>query len=165
MKVLIASFMKLFSILSALLCLMLSPPALAVLGSAAGSVAADGAPAVTSPGALNGLGGANAQSNVTVQSVITSSGVTVNEYISGNQVFAVSWGGPVIPDLSWLLGSSFSAFQQALQSQTRAGRNAPRAVETPEVVVHMAGHMRAFKGLAYLPARVPAGFSISNLEP
>jgi hypothetical protein len=141
------------------------PQAAAVLGSPASSIVNDGTATVSSPGALNGLGGANAAFNVTVQSVTTDSGVTLNEYVFANQVFAVSWGGPVIPDFSSLLGSSFAAFQQAAQSRPPGGRNAPLVVETAQVVVHLSGHMRAFKGLAYLPAAVPAGFAIGNLEP
>ena len=86
-------------------------------------------------------------------------GSIVHEYMDGDGVvFAVSWQGPSRPDLRQLLGASFDAFQTAV-TPTRPGRlRRPLLVQQGDLVVHSAGHPGAFRGYAYLPQRLPAGF-------
>jgi hypothetical protein len=81
-------------------------------------------------------------------------GTVVREYISPEgTVFGVSWQGPVMPNLSQLLGSYFGDFQQA--SQSPHARRAPLLVRTDRVVIESGGHMRAFHGRAYVPNLLP----------
>ena len=81
-------------------------------------------------------------------------GTVVREYTSPQgTVFGVSWKGPVMPNLKQLLGSYFTTFQQA--SQAPHPRRGPLVVRTDQVVVESGGHMRAFRGRAYVPSLVP----------
>lgn len=156
--------MRLWFVLGIVL-LGVSSHATAFLGGDANSVSQDGRATSASASVLASLTGPNAATGVRLQPVLTAEGVSVNEYLFQNQVFAISWGGQVMPDLSQLLGSHFAGFQQAAQNRPRAGRNAPLVVATPDVVVHAYGHMRAFKGVAYLPGAIPSGFDITKIEP
>jgi hypothetical protein len=156
-------FMRLWFLL--MVALWISPHALAALGGSASSISQDGAITTSSPAALAVLSGANSNRGVILQTIITAEGVTVNQYVTQNRVFALSWGGQVMPDLSSVLGPYFSAFQQAALNRPRLGRNAPLVVEAQDLVVHSYGHMRAFKGMAYIPSMVPAGFDITRIEP
>ncbi|MBE7942836.1 DUF2844 domain-containing protein [Ramlibacter aquaticus] len=83
-------------------------------------------------------------------------GTVINEFAGADgQVFALSWQGPVKPDLRALLGPRFQAFL------ARAGRpRGPGAahVTTQDFVVSSSGHMGAFQGAAWIPSRLPAGF-------
>ena len=68
-------------------------PAFAALGGDATSVQAD---LVKMKGALR----TTSSAAFTVHEITTSYGTVVREYLSpGDKVFAVSWRGPVIPDL------------------------------------------------------------------
>ena len=93
-----------------------------------------------------------------------ATGTQVSEYVSASGVvFAVTWDGPLLPDLKALLGKYFDAMVAESAKAPRAGR--PRiAVNLPEVVINSGGHMRAFEGSAWLPAQLPAGFSVDDLR-
>ena len=58
---------------------------------------------------------------VTVHEIATTYGTSVREYRLGadGKVFAVSWSGPVIPDLRQVLGSYYAQFAQAARHQHR----------------------------------------------
>ena len=130
-------------------------PALAALGRPATSIAADGKP---TPGhALQA-----SASGVSAQSVTTPTGVLVTEYVSQGVVFAVTWSGPVMPDLPGLLADAFPTLRAWLDAHP-APLNRPIQMRTASLVVRAEGHMRAFQGVAYLPGQVPAGFDITQL--
>jgi len=95
---------------------------------------------------------------------ILATGTNVSEYLTaGGVVFAVTWDGPLLPDLKALLGKYFDTMVAESAKAPRAGR--PRiAVNLPEVVINSGGHMRAFEGSAWLPAELPAGFSVDDLR-
>ena len=95
---------------------------------------------------------------------ILATGTQVSEYVSDSGVvFAVTWDGPLLPDLKALLGKYFDTMVAESAKAPRAGR--PRiAVNLPEVVINSGGHMRAFEGSAWLPAELPAGFSVDDLR-
>jgi hypothetical protein len=83
-------------------------------------------------------------------------GTVIREYVTpAGQVFGVSWTGPTIPDLSQLLGSYNTEYQNTLRAQ--AGRRRAAVVHNPTLVVESSGHMRAFYGRAYLISLLPAG--------
>jgi len=49
-----------------------------------------------------------------VHEITTSYGTVVREYVSpGDKVFAVSWRGPVIPELRQMLGNYYAQYEQA----------------------------------------------------
>jgi hypothetical protein len=103
-----------------------------------------------------------AKGSYSVHVITTTYGTVVREYVSPNgTVFGVAWRGPFMPNLQQLLGDNYATFAQGAQdarsAQPRRSRNAPLAVEQPNLVVHSGGHMRAYVGHAYVPALVPPG--------
>lgn len=107
--------------------------------------------------------GSSSMGSYTVHEMQTEAGTTVREYAdNAGKVFAVTWQGPVKPDLGQLLGQYFSDFQQEAASG-RIGRRQLK-VNKPNVVILSEGRMRALAGKAYLPQAVPAGVNIEDLE-
>jgi len=93
------------------------------------------------------------QDGYSVSKVVLVSGTIVREYISpANTVFGVGWEGPTMPDLRQLLGSSSSQLAAIVADGGRALNMA-----TGDFVLHSGGHMRSFRGNAYIPSLVPAG--------
>jgi hypothetical protein len=110
-----------------------------------------------------------AQRNVTqsfgysVHELQLPGGMQVREYLtSANQVFAIRWSGPGIPDLQMLLGAHFARYLAAAQAAGRSRR--PVVVNDPDLVIQSSGHMRAFFGMAYLPRQVPTGVDMGQLR-
>jgi hypothetical protein len=87
----------------------------------------------------------------------------VREYVADGVVFAVSWDGPILPDLKVLLGKYFDTMVAESAKAPLAGRGG-LAINLPEVVINSGGHMRAFYGDAWIPAQLPAGFSVADLH-
>jgi hypothetical protein len=141
----------------ALLVMMLAGAARAELGGSVATVQADQArmKAAVRPG-TSGPG-------YSVHVMQTPSGITVREYAdtSGN-VFAVTWQGPFMPDLKQLLGPYFSNYVGA--ARKRHGGLHHLTVADKNLVVHSQGHMRAFSGIAYLPAKLPTGVKPADLQ-
>ncbi|MGC9163181.1 MAG: DUF2844 domain-containing protein [Thiomonas sp.] len=103
-------------------------------------------------------------SGVQTQTVQTAQGVTVTEYANAaGTVFAITWKGPFKPDLQQLLGSYFAPYLRAAQAQTPQLNLS--LVKGGDIVVHSAGRMRGFFGVAWVPSLVPAGFDPSRLQP
>ena len=98
-----------------------------------------------------------------VRSTTLDTGTTVREYVAGGRVFAVTWDGPMLPDLKALLGKYFDAMVAESQKAPRAGRSRI-GVNLPAVVINSGGHMRAFEGSAWIPAQLPAGFTPDDLR-
>ncbi|HKO04443.1 MAG TPA: DUF2844 domain-containing protein [Candidatus Acidoferrales bacterium] len=99
-----------------------------------------------------------AMQGYTLHEISAPGGRVVREYVSpSGVVFGVAWEGPAMPDLSSLLGSYFSQFQEASASPHR--RHGPLYVQTGQLVVVSGGHQRAFRGLAYVSGLIPEGLS------
>jgi hypothetical protein len=103
----------------------------------------------------------------TVQETQLESRTVVREYATpAGQVFAVTWQGPVLPNLQTLLGGYFPAFEQETAQARQAGRQRSRVLmQTPGLVVQSSGRMGRFMGHAYAPDLVPAGVDIQALLP
>jgi hypothetical protein len=98
-----------------------------------------------------------------VHQLQTPGGTQVREYLNAsNQVFAVAWNGPSIPDLQQLLGGYFPRYRAAAQAIGRARRGV--AVQDSDLVIRTGGHTRAFFGVAYLPAKMPAGVTEGDIR-
>ncbi len=79
-------------------------------------------------------------------------------------VFAVSWRGPVLPDLSLLLGEFFSGYKlETDQARALGKRGPPVNVISNKLVVRSGGRMRSFSGYAYVPELIPAGVNINDV--
>jgi hypothetical protein len=100
-----------------------------------------------------------------VQQIVTDNGMEVREFLNQDGiVFAVSWAGPVVPDLQQLLGTQFAAYSAALAARDHLGLRRAVRVATSDLVVESDGHLRAYVGRAYLPAMIPIGVSAAELR-
>lgn len=101
----------------------------------------------------------------TVHESITGDGITVREYASPQGiVFAVSWKGPGMPDLAQLLGAYFPQFKIAVTERRRRGVRGPVSLQQEDLVVESRGHLRDFKGRAYVPSLLPPQVSIEEIQ-
>jgi hypothetical protein len=140
-----------------LLFLLASAPAFAGLGGNATPIPADQAAGKTV------IRRAVPARSYTVQDIQSADGVAVREFVTADgKVFAVTWSGPVMPDLEQLLGAYFSPYHEELQGRGRA--RGPVRVERSDLVVESGGHMRAFRGRAYVPQLLPAGVAIDEIR-
>ena len=92
-------------------------------------------------------------------------GTLIQEYATpAGLVFAVSWRGPVLPDLSLLLGEFFSGYKvETDQARVLGKRGSPVNVMSNRLVVRSGGRMRSFAGYAYAPELIPAGVNVNNV--
>jgi hypothetical protein len=89
--------------------------------------------------------------------------VSVREFATpSGVVFAVAWSGLAMPDLGTLLGVHHADYRAAAK-RGAAGRG-PRRVEAAQVVVETWGHARNLRGRAWLPALLPAGVNVDDLQ-
>ena len=103
----------------------------------------------------------------TLHEITLDSGTLVREYASpAGIVFAVTWQGPVLPDLSLLLGSYFSTFKAETEQARQMGRRgSPVTVNQGSLVVVSSGRMRNFFGYAYAPDLIPTSVNIQDVLP
>jgi Protein of unknown function (DUF2844) len=138
------------------LCLLLPATCWPALGQPEESVASDREH-------LHGDLRSTVRDRFAVHEISTVEGTTVREYASpAGLVFGVSWQGPFVPDLAALLGSYFPEFEAASRSPVRKRR--PVTVRTDRLVVELGGHMRGFRGRAWLPGALPEGVSESDVR-
>ncbi len=99
-----------------------------------------------------------------VHEMVSPDGVTIREYTNPEgTVFAVSWTGPVLPNMRQLLGAYFDRYMEIL-SQMPFRAHTPVVLRQPEFVLESGGRMRSFVGRAYLPQKIPSGVSIDTLK-
>lgn len=96
---------------------------------------------------------------------LLQNGTNVREYATpAGVVFAVTWRGPVLPDLSALLGDYFLAFKAETDLARLLGRRgSPVHMAGADLVVSSSGRMRNFFGYAYAPALIPTGVNIKDV--
>lgn len=101
----------------------------------------------------------------TTHQLTLATGTVVTEYAnSGGVVFAVTWVGPVLPDLTALLGDYFPTFMAQTDRRRAAGfRGGPVQVDANGLTVVSAGRMGHFSGYAYAAALVPSGVDIATV--
>jgi hypothetical protein len=99
----------------------------------------------------------------TVHELSRDDGLVITEYVSRDgRVFGVSWKGPVIPDLSKLLGSYFTEFRDGVRSQ--AGRRNAAVVRNGDLTVESGKRMRSFYGRAYVNSLLPSGLDQAVIQ-
>jgi hypothetical protein len=97
--------------------------------------------------------------------ITTSPDAAIHEYASrSGKVFAVTWRGPLPPDLSQLFGSYFDSYRTALIAQSHPGGHHQLQIVQPDLVIQSVGRLRAFMGKAYVPSLVPAGVDVAELQ-
>lgn len=137
--------------------LLWSAPVSAQLGSDVSSVQADTI-------ALRGTVRTTALLQYDVHEIRSDDGLTVREYVTRTgTVFALSWSGPVPPDLQPLLGQYFPAYAAALGALNHPGLHRSVRIALPELIVESGGHLRSYTGRAYVPGLVPADVAIAEL--
>ena len=94
-----------------------------------------------------------------------ANGIVVREYVdSSGKVYAVSWRGPAMADLSSLLGTYFGTFMEgANASAGEAGLHAARVAQG-DLVVENRVRLREFSGRAWLASALPAGVSATDIQ-
>ncbi|MBW9105208.1 DUF2844 domain-containing protein [Paraburkholderia phenoliruptrix] len=153
--------MRLFKIamLAASLLPLLPLSSYAALGGAPG-VAAAAAPTAAGSQPASATTGTAPYS---VRESVDANGVTVREYVlPSNVVFAVSWSGPVRPDMRTLLGSYFGNYVAAGQSGVHG--SGPLVEGNGEFRIESTGRLGNFSGMAWLPRLVPAGVRPGDLD-
>lgn len=106
---------------------------------------------------------AAAGSKFSVQQYQTSNGCTIKEYMTpSGTVFAVTWQGPLMPNLQQLLGKYFSDYVNA--AKNNYGSHSHLGIRQSGLVVQSMGYMRAFSGFAYIPSLMPAGVTVEQLH-
>lgn len=134
---------------------LLAAPAHGALGGDVASVQADAA-------VMGGQAVKLATTPVTVWAFQTPAEVNIRQYLGPEgRVVAVAWDGPVMPDLSKLLGTHYTEFETAAR-QPHGSRNA-LTVDTGSLVVQSGGRLRAFRGRAYL-VPLPAGLNVEQIR-
>jgi hypothetical protein len=137
--------------------IIFSAPAFAGLGGDASSVTADTAK-------MKGEARSTPTGGYTVNQITLPSGTVMNEYVSAEgKVFAVTWKGPWIPDLSQALGSYFEEYKAAASVAPHSGHH-HLSVQQPDLVVMTGGHMRAWNGKAWVPSLLPPNFSVDEIK-
>ena len=141
--------------------------AMATLGQAASTPPAFSASASTSATSARMLATVpSARSSLyTLSEVQLETGTIVREYATpAGLVFAVAWRGPVLPDLSALLGGYFNTFKTGTDQIRSSGRRgSPVSMERDGLVVRSNGRMRNFFGHAYVPDLIPTGVNIKDV--
>src|SRR5580692_10969129 len=132
-------------------------PAFAALGGDASSVDADVAK-------MKAQAQATPVNGYTVSQMTLPTGTVVKEYVSvEGKVFAVTWKGPSVPNLQQTLGTYFAAFQAAGSVPHGANHHQLR-VQQSDFVLQTGGHMRAWRGAAYVPSLLPPNFSLDDIK-
>ena len=139
-----------------LLLLLLALPAAAELGGSADTVQAD-------QQHMKGTRRVTAASGYTLHEIQAGSGTTVREFVSpAGMVFGVAWQGPFAPDLHQLLGTYYEHYSQTLQA--KRARRAPVIIHESGLVIEVGGHMRSFRGRAYVPQLAPPGVDTNAIK-
>jgi hypothetical protein len=104
-----------------------------------------------------------ASENYTVYELQTPTGTIVREYLSlVGSVFAITWQGPSLPNLRQLMGTYFTQYTEA--ANTQHGGHGHLEVRLPDLVVESSGRARAFFGRAYLPKGLPQGVAVTDIQ-
>ena len=91
----------------------------------------------------------------------TAQGITVKQYVANDQVFAISWRGPRIPNLRQLYGTYFNSYSQTKTQNTGMSQ---RVINTLDLDASTYGINGAFVGRAVLKTQLPEGVTIENLK-
>jgi Protein of unknown function (DUF2844) len=142
--------------LACLLIQGLPQPARAALGGSAASVESDRV-------SMKGLTRPVPTGSVQKQELQLPSGTVVIEYLTSNGlVYAVTWHGPLLPDLHQVLGNYFANYQTAARQPVVRHRLV--RLTSPDIVIESSGKMRAFTGRAWVPAMLPAGVTSADIH-
>jgi hypothetical protein len=92
--------------------------------------------------------------------------IRVRQYISSTGlVYAVSWNGPAMPDVSTLLGARFGSYKQGASTALENANGLHSShVDGDDFVVETSVRLRDLTGRAWLPDALPAGVVAADIE-
>jgi hypothetical protein len=100
-----------------------------------------------------------------VHELTSANGTIVREYVSPKGVvFGIAWQAPFMPNMEQLLGSYVTNLETASKSQTQVRHLRGLIVRTNDFVFASGGHMRFWKGSAYVPSLVPSNVSAEVVQ-
>jgi hypothetical protein len=100
-----------------------------------------------------------------VDEIAVPGGLSVREYVGRDGiVFALSWSGPAPADLPQLLGDYLAQYTAGAAAQARPGLRRGVRIDLPDLLVETGGHLRAYAGRAFLPARLPPGVAPADIR-
>jgi len=107
-----------------------------------------------------------AMQQYSVNDLQSTDGSRLRQYVSTRGVvFAVIWNTLYKPDLSTVLGSSYSEYATAAHEATRSpGIQRRFQHESFDLVMQSTAHMNVFSGFAFRRSLLPPGFSPSQLR-
>lgn len=106
---------------------------------------------------------AQATGSVTYRETVLNTGTVIHEYLGDDgEVYAVTWKGPLLPDLRELLGGHYGALAQA-GAPGRHG-SGQLQIRRDDLVLETRGQMGAFEGRGWLPPRVPRFLKTDHLK-
>jgi hypothetical protein len=145
------------NILGVLLILTLGAvPAWAVLGQYESSVSLD-------QQYLRSEDSVQAFQGYKVHQLTSANGTVIREYVSPQGlVFGVTWRGHFMPNLQQLLGTYVTELQQG--QRTQVVRRRAVTIQGDDFVFSSVGHLRSFRGRAYVPSLVPSNVAVEVMQ-
>jgi hypothetical protein len=102
---------------------------------------------------------------VRLRTLTDPGGTTINEYAtSTGRIVAYTWEGPTMPDLRALLGGYNASYHAGAAAVSADGNLHASRIVRPDVIVESGGPMRGYVGRAWLPAALPPGVAIDDLQ-
>lgn len=90
-------------------------------------------------------------------------GTRVRQYVSHvGTVFAVAWSGRALPALPVILAKHYDEYLAA--TRTHRGNHHVLTIASPDLVLSVVRLPRGFTGSAYVPALLPPGTSVQELQ-
>lgn len=98
--------------------------------------------------------------NYDTYSFTTPSNVEITEFIANDQVFAVTWNGPVKTNIKQLLGQYFGNINKSpITSSVHQA-----SISDAQIQYSSGGYPGAFYGSAVLKSQLPQGFSFKDAK-
>jgi Protein of unknown function (DUF2844) len=142
--------------MSVLLLALGSVPAWATLGDNVSSVESDAQ-------ALGGQHVMVAKVGFNLHQITMKDGTVVKEFVSpAGTVFGVSWQGHFIPNLHQLLGTYMTNLEEG--ERTQVVRRRAITIQGDNFVFSSVGHLRFFRGRAYVPGLIPANVTAGEVQ-
>ncbi|MBO9666341.1 MAG: DUF2844 domain-containing protein [Bdellovibrio sp.] len=103
--------------------------------------------------------------NYTVSETTDAAGIKIRQYSDASGlIFAISWKGPVVPDLQLLFGNYTTEYRATLEKRPKMRGSRYLKVDTGKIVVEGGGRQWDQKGRAYITKSLPSGFNLEDIN-
>ncbi len=104
-------------------------------------------------------------SGYSVSQSTTADGVMVRQYAdSQGKVFGISWKGASLPPLRDLLGTYLPEYKKEVKARGRQFGRRSLKISTDNIVVEGSSRQTDQRGRAYIPANLPEGFDLKEIN-